>query len=106
VVSVDGTPDGGAEAAGEDGAEPLADVGGADAGAVPCGEADDGAGAPGRVRGAGRDNELPTVGACGGNVAFGLRDSTLVFSRLTSSMRSCRRPPSFSPWTLVLTSAS
>jgi len=112
-VSVDGTPDGGVDAAGEgalgaavavggtgdDGAEALADV-------VGVGDADDGAGAAGRERGAGRVSELPTVGAWGGSVAFGLRDSTLVFSRLTSSMRSWRRPPSFSACTLLLTSAS
>ena len=42
----------------------------------------------------------------GGSVAFGSRDSTLVFSRLTSSIRSCRLAPSFMDCTALLTSAS
>ena len=55
---------------------------------------------------------LEAAGAFGGlvaeagSVAFGLRDSTLVFSRLTSSIRSFRLAPSFMDCTVVLTSAS
>ncbi len=44
---------------------------------------------------------------CGtGRVAFGSRDSTFVFSRFTSSIRSCLRLPSFTDCKLLLTSAS
>ena len=41
-----------------------------------------------------------------GSVAFGLRDSTLVFSRFTSFIRSCLLAPSFMDCTVLLTSAS
>lgn len=41
-----------------------------------------------------------------GRVAFGSRDSTLVFSRFTSSIRSCLRLPSFTDCKLLLTTAS
>ena len=42
----------------------------------------------------------------GGSVAFGSRDSTLVFSRVTSSIRSFLLAPSFMDCTALLTSAS
>jgi hypothetical protein len=41
-----------------------------------------------------------------GRVAFGLRDSTLKFSRFTSSIRSRLAAPSFIDWSFALTSAS
>ena len=45
-------------------------------------------------------------GELGGSVALGSRDSTLVFSRFTWSIRSCRRLPSSIDSTVLLTSAS
>jgi hypothetical protein len=45
-------------------------------------------------------------GRLGGNVAFGLRASTFVFSRFTWSIRSCLPAPSFMDCTVLLTSAS
>ena len=47
---------------------------------------------------------VEAVGA--GSFAFGSRDSTLVFSRLTWSIRSCLLAPSFIDRTVLLTSAS
>ena len=54
---------------------------------------------------------VEAAGAFGGLVAgagsaFGLRDSTLVFSRFTSSIKSCLLAPSFMDCTVLLTSAS
>ena len=55
---------------------------------------------------------VEAAGALGGfvagaaSVAFGLRDSTLVFSRFTSSIRSCLLAPSSMDCTVLLTSAS
>jgi len=64
----------------------------------------DGAGAfGGFVSGAGR---FPDGGELGGSVALGSRDSTLVLSRFTWSIRSCLRFPSFMDCTVLLTSAS
>ena len=49
---------------------------------------------------------LADGGAPGGSVALGFRDSTLVFSRFTWSIRSCLLSPSFMDCTVLLTSAS
>ncbi len=59
------------------------------------------------VVGAGADDTGGVVEAAGaGSVAFGLRDSTLVFSRFTWSSRSCLLAPSLIDCTVLLTSAS
>jgi len=72
----------------------LAAVGGL---VVGLGETDGVVGAAGALGG---------FDAAGGSVAFGLRDSTLVLSRFTSSIRSCLLAPSFMDCTALLTSAS
>ena len=80
-----------------------ATVGGAVVGVGETAGVVDAAGAVGAfVSGAGR---IPG-GELGGSVAFGSRDSTLVFSRFTWSIRSCLRFPSFIDCTVLLTSAS
>ncbi len=71
----------------------LAAVGDFVVGLGETGEVDDAAGAFG-------------LGAAGGTVAFGLRDSTRVLSRFTSSSRSFRLAPSFMDCTVPLTWAS
>ena len=82
------------------------DVGGVVVGAGDADGVVEGAGAfGGLVWGAGATTELPG-GAAGGSVAFGSRDSTLVFSRFTWFSRSCRLAPSSRDCTVLLTSAS
>ncbi|COX88319.1 Uncharacterised protein [Mycobacterium tuberculosis] len=67
----------------------------------------------GSTTGASGVHEFPTEpgaagldGEPGRSVAFGSRVSTLVFSRFTSLIRSCRRLPSVTACTVLLTSAS
>jgi hypothetical protein len=66
----------------------------------------------GLVLGPGETGGVVEAGALGGfvaeagSVAFGLRDSTLVLSRFTSSIRSCLLAPSSMDYTVLLTSAS
>ncbi|WP_066907741.1 hypothetical protein [Mycobacterium interjectum] len=75
------------------GAVVPATVGGVVVGLGETGDVDEAAGALG-------------FGAAGGTVAFGLRDSTRVLSRFTSSSRSFLLVPSFMAWTVLLTWAS